>query len=226
VTKAARTLTIWSMRLVRPLIAALLALALFALPAGISAAAEIVPPGNSAASQYTEAFPTTGGERETEDHSGKAVPAKALGARNAKQLESKGKDGKAVAEFAAETAPAPVVTETSPPSSGDSQPGSGDGGGKEKDDNGAAGGGKGGNGGGGGGTGSPAAKNDGSATATIVTASVEKPSGSSGFSEVLGEATGSSSGKLGLFLPLIVIGAVIWSLFYLWRQRQQGQRVA
>ena len=213
------------MRLARPPIAALLALALFALPTGVAAAAEIVPPGNSAASQYTEAFPTTGGEKETEDHSGKAVPAKALGARNAKQLESKGKDGKAVAEFAAETAPAPVVTETSSPSSEDSQPDSGDGSNKGRDDSGAAGGGKGGNGGGGG-KGSPAAGNDGGATATIVTASVEQPSGSSGFTEVLGEATGSSSGKLGLFLPLIVIGAIVWSLFYLWRQRQQGQRVA
>lgn len=213
------------MRPPRVLTAALLALALFALPAGVSAAAEIVPPGNSAASQYTEAFPTTGGEKETEDHSGKAVPAKTLGARNAKQLESKGKDGKAVAEFAAETAPAPVVTETSAPSS-DSQPDSGDGSDKGKDDSGAAGGGKGGNGGGGDGRSSPAAVVDDGATATIVTASVEKPSGSSGFSEVLGEATGSSSGKLGLFLPLIVIGAIIWSLFYLWRQRQQGQRVA
>lgn len=212
------------MRPPRVLTAALLALALFALPAGVSVAAEIVPPGNSAASQYTEAFPTTGGEKETEDHSGKAVPAKTLGARNAKQLESKGKDGKAVAEFAAETAPAPVVSETSSPSSGDPQPDSGDGSGK-KDDSGGAAAGKGGNGGGGDGKGSPVATDDG-ASARVVTVAVEKPSGSSGLSEVLGEATGSSSGKLGWFLPLIVIGAIVWSLFYLWRQRQQAQRVA
>ncbi len=207
------------MRMARLLSGALLALALLALPAGVSAAAEIVPPGNSAASQYTEAFPTTGGERETEDHSGKAVPAKTLGARNARQLESKGKDGRAVAEFAAETAPAPAVAES--PSGGGSEPDSGEGSGKEKENGGAAGGGN-----GGGGRGSPAAANGDKSSARAVVVAVEEPSGSSGFGEVLGEATGSSSGELGLFLPLVVIAAVIWSLFYLWRQRQRGQRVA
>ncbi len=211
------------MRMARLLSGALLALALIALPATISAAAEIVPPGNSAASQYTEAFPTTGGERETEDSGkGKAVPAKTLGARNAKQLESKGKDGKAVAEFAAETAPAPVVTESP---QGGSEPDSGETGGQDNGSGGGAAGG--GNGSGGGsGQGSPSAIGDGKAVSTGFVTSLEEPSGSSGFGEVLGEATGSSSGKLGLLLPLIVIGAIVWSLFYLWRQRQQGQRVA
>jgi hypothetical protein len=37
----------------------------------------------------------------------------------------------------------------------------------------------------------------------------------------LAQATGSSSGQLGLFLPLIIIGTVIWSLNFLWRQRRQ-----
>lgn len=201
----------------RPPIAAVLAIALLAFVP--SAGAEIVPPGNSAASQYTEAFPSPGGERETEGRKqGKVVPADVLGARNSDRLESKGKEGKAVAEFAAETAPAPVsgLSEQS------GQPPSDQGGG---DDEQAGGGGA--SSGGGGGSSEPAGADSGGSASGPATGpkggggAVEQPSGSSGFSEVVGQMTGSSSGKLGLWLPLIVIGAVVWSLVYFWRQRQR-----
>jgi hypothetical protein len=206
------------MRMARLLTGALLAPLICALFAS-AAAAEIVPPGNSAASQYTEAFPTPGGERETDDREkGRAVPGKALGAGNAKRLESKGEDGKAAAEFAAETAPASAA-----PSSqdGDSGSGGGDDAGQQAGGGGATGGGGSGSGGDGAGEGSSGAANAGNVTAVAAGGAAGEPSGSSGFSEVLGSATGSSSGELGWLLPLIVIGAVVWSLIYLWRQRQR-----
>jgi len=206
------------MRIAKLLPVTVLAMALWALPAS-AGAEEIVPPGNSAASQYTEAFPTAGGEKETEDGAKKkkAVPADALGARNAHRLESKGDEGKAVAEFAAETAPVPASS--SPPSAADdSSVGNG-----SQSDSAGRGNGDGGNGSAGGGdesAGGGASTGGGSGGAGA--AAVNQPSGSSGLGEVLGQATGSSSsGSLGLLLPLIVIGAIVWSLFFIWRQKQR-----
>jgi len=44
---------------------------------------------------------------------------------------------------------------------------------------------------------------------------------SSGLSEVLGQATGSSgSGQMGLLLPLVVAATIAWSVAYLWRRRR------
>jgi len=211
------------MRMKKLFSAAVLVTALGALPAS-AAAEEIVPPGNSAASQYTEAFPTAGGEKETDDDGkGKkkpAVPADTLGARNAHRLESKGEEGKAVAEFAAETAPAPV---SSPARSGgddgsaggDAESGDpGNGKGNSGEDDGDNGNGKEGAAAGGSAAGGSSGGSGGAA--------VDQPSGSSGLGEVLGQATGSSdSGSLGLLLPLIVIGAIVWSLFFVWRQKQR-----
>lgn len=48
-----------------------------------------------------------------------------------------------------------------------------------------------------------------------------QPSASSGLSQVIAQATGSSSsGQMGLLLPLIVVAAVAWSVAYLWRRRR------
>lgn len=49
-----------------------------------------------------------------------------------------------------------------------------------------------------------------------------QPGGSSGLGEVLGQATGaSSSGQLGLLLPLAILAAVAGSLAFLWRRRRR-----
>jgi hypothetical protein len=73
-----------------------------------SAAEYLIPPSNSAATQYTEAVPTAGGHRDSEregEQRGRS-PSQVLGDRNAEKLESHGRDGRAAAEFAAETSPA------------------------------------------------------------------------------------------------------------------------
>jgi hypothetical protein len=56
----------------------------------------------------------------------------------------------------------------------------------------------------------------------VESAGAKEPHGSSGLGEVLGQATGSSSsGQLGLLLPLVVIGAIAWALAFFWRQRRR-----
>jgi hypothetical protein len=87
-------------RLIPASICLLTTLAL-ASPAG---AQEVIPPGNSAANQYTEPFPTAGGNTPTKG-TGKQSPANVLGHRNAHRLEAMGPQGRAAAEVAAATAP-------------------------------------------------------------------------------------------------------------------------
>lgn len=181
-----------------------------------AAAESLVPPGNSAASQYTETFPTSKGE---EDEQGKkksgVTPAQVLGAGKAHQLEGKGPTGKKVAEFAAETSPTTVPAavggeeaaagdgKSQAPEHGSKRGGSnGDSEQSSEGSGGAAGRPSGGGSGGSGGAGAQA-------------------SGSSGLGEVVSQATGTSSGSLGLLLPLILIAVVIWSVAYVWRNRQQ-----
>ena len=60
----------------------------------------------------------------------------------------------------------------------------------------------------------------GGATQSTNPPQAQNPSGSSGLGEVIGQATGSSSGELGLLLPLLIIAVVIWSAAYLRRQRR------
>lgn len=213
-----------------PFLAAIAAALLLAAPAGAEGEA-IVPPGNSAAAQYTEAFPTASGERDTDREQKKRSPQKVLGAKNSKQLQEKGPEGKAVADLVAETSPAPdstaaVEVETSPApssSSGKKKQGNGSGqaaqggGSKESDGGAGAAGGSGGNGPNGG-NGNAAAK-QGSAPAG------SGPEGSSGVGQVVGQATGASSGELGLFLPLILVAGLLWAVLFAWRRRE-GQRVA
>jgi hypothetical protein len=190
-----------------------------ALPAAV-AAAEIVPPGNSAVNQYTETFPTSKGEEKSElEKKTSVTPGDVLGAGKTRKLDEKGAAGKAVAQFTAETAPATGADAGSGngesngngASDGKSQ-GDGKGQGKQPSNGGKA------NNGGGnetqesstGGGGAPSAGSGGSG-----------PAGSSGVGEIASQATGTASDSVGLWLPLILIAVVIWSGFYVWRNRQQ-----
>lgn len=193
------------------------ALFAFAALSPLAAADTVVPPGNSAATQYTETFPTSGGEADVnkEIDASNLKPSKVLGKHKTRDLESQGADGKAVAEITAVTAPNPVATEDESSSTG-----SGDKSGGKKEAEPKSAGGSGGNSGGGGGTPSNKPPTGGAESSPPQSVSVTEPSGSSGLGEVLGQATGSSSGQLGLLLPLLIIGTVIWSLSYAWRQRR------
>jgi hypothetical protein len=168
------------------------------LPA--AAAAESVPAGNPAAIQYTETFPSAGGPRNAEGprKGNDREPAKVLGQHNAQNLEAQGAAGRDAARLAAETAPAPIVSGTGSASSGGSQTdGQGTGGGSK-----AHGGGNSGNAAGG-------SSNSGGGE------------GGSSLGEVLGQATGSSSGGgISPLLPLVIFATVVWSLAYLLRQRR------
>ena len=191
-------------------------LAFSALPS-VAAAESVVPPGNSAATQYTETFPTTGGNAEVNGSingggnspkGGGRSPSKVLGSHTANQLESHGQEGRTVATLATESAPE----------------GGGEGGGV----GGGSGKGGGSNGGqaakGGSGSGAPSGGSVGGAQAVSgSTLSAAAPAGSSGLSEVLSHATGSSSGEMGIFLPLVLLAAPLCALAYAWRRRQPGR---
>lgn len=183
------------------------AVAILALPQAASAA-YYVPPSNSAATQYTETFPTAGGDQDAENGATKHhhSPAKVLGSRNAQRLESQGPEGHAVAEIAAETAPAGNVVTTqateSPPGAAHHGPAK------------------------------PQAKSKPhhpQSTNTPLQPPREpqslhsaEPSGASGLGEVIAQATGSSSsGGLGLLLPLVLLGTVAWSVAYVSSKRRK-----
>jgi hypothetical protein len=195
------------------------ALFAFAALSPLAAADTVVPPGNSAATQYTETFPTSGGEADVnkEIDASNLKPTKVLGKNKTHDLESHGADGKAVAEITAVTAPNPVASEDeSPPSQTGDKKSAGK---KKADPN--PGGGSGGNSSGSGGAASNKPPTGGGAEpGAQQSVSVSEPSGSSGLGEVLGQATGSSSGQLGLLLPLLILGTVIWAINYAWRQRR------
>jgi hypothetical protein len=171
------------------------ALAVLALLPASGNAQYVVPPDNSAVNQYTETVPTAGGGHEP--GKGNRSPSKALGSRNANQLNAQGADGRAAAELAAATAPgAPAGT----PSDSVGEPG-------------------------GSGQGGPAkTKPDGAsppASATRTPAASD-PGGASGLGEVISQATGaSSSGETGVLLPIVVLAALAWSIGYFWRQRRR-----
>jgi hypothetical protein len=203
-------------------IAAAFAVAALALPAA-AAAEYYVPPANSAANQYTESVPGAGGESGGKRK--KATPGTALGAGNAKKLEAKGPAGKATAELAAETAPPQLVDhgsgggEATDKSGGDGQTGGkggSEGNGTGEGESGSAPAGSGGSNGGS--SGGNAEKGSG--------ANVQQPQGSSGFGQVFGQATGTSNGNLGLWLPLAIVLTLIGSVAYWVRMRhaQPGHR--
>ena len=187
------------------------AVAIFAFPS-VSNAEYFIPPGNSAVNQYTESVPTAGGHRDVQkDGKSKSTPAKVLGTKNAKRLQEQGEQGRKAAEVAAATAPSPVVTESTE---------------SEQED--VAAGGAGGNGSGGGGQAGGVAAGQranpvertgvGNGVAEGRGGSTEV-SGSSGLGEVLGQATGSSSGQMGLLLPLLLIAALVWAVLAFRKQR-------
>lgn len=189
--------------------------ALCALP-GTAAAAALVPPGNSAANQYTETFPTAGGNAEAKGKDkGKATPGDVLGAGNTEKLDSKGKQGRETAAVVAATAPPTATGSTATADSG--------GGSSEGGESAAGPGGK----DSGGGTGDDQAGAGGSASGgasaqTSEGTTAADADGSSGFGEVLGQATGSSSsGGIGLLLPLIVLGSVVWAVAFFLRRRRR-----
>lgn len=178
-------------------IAAAIALALASPVAAAQAAKSFVPPGNSAANQYTEPVPTAGGGKEVGEGGGKGrAPDKVLGSRNAHRLEAQGQPGREAAALAAATAPS-VIAPTDENRAGALAPPSG-------------------GAGGGGSSGKPQSQQAQGGPA-------ELPSGSSGLGEVIGQATGSSSsGQLGLLLPLAIAAAIIWALAFFWRQRREA----
>lgn len=198
------------------------AIVAFALPSA-AAAEEVVPPSNSAATQYTEAIPTAGGPKQAGKQKPKQKsPSKVLGNHTTKKLDKHGADGKAAAKIAAETAPAPVVTPTpdtsqatsdAPQPSHQSSSGHGH---KTKAQQHAQ-----------PANNAPPAHDKGGQPSTNAEApppqpQADQPSGSSGFGEVLAQATGSSSsGGMGLLLPLVILAAIAWAIAYAARQRKR-----
>jgi hypothetical protein len=187
--------------------------ALFATPALAAGVEEaVVPPSNSAATQYTEAFPTSSGDKKTDQATHHSSPDKVLGSHNTKKLEEQGPEGKAAAETAAATAPAPIETPAPAPVPKPTAHGNGNG-----------------NGGGDGNKGksSPSAprhqgKTGNSGKTVLAPAPAPEPAGSSGAGSAIGQATGlSTSGQSGILLPLVILATILWSLVYLWRQRRQ-----
>jgi hypothetical protein len=75
------------------------------------AAQPVVAPDNSAATQYTEAYPAPGGEQEAVPGASHQPPTEILGRGPARRLEAAGPDGRSAAALAAATAPNPVLVE-------------------------------------------------------------------------------------------------------------------
>lgn len=188
------------------------AMALAAMPA--SAAAEAyVPPGNSAATQYTEAVPTAGGPKTTNKprHGQSRSPDKVLGAHKTAKLDAQGPQGKAAAEVAALTAPSTVGAKAEATAASDH--------GSSGSHSGQA---------GSGGVQAGSGSSSGDLSQSVHSASPEHPAqagsgGSSAIGEVASQATGSSSsGQPGVWLPLLIAAVVIWSGAYvLQRQRKR-----
>jgi hypothetical protein len=166
-----------------------------------------VPPGNSAANQYTESLPSAGGESSGgRGHGGGGTPTpqQSLGARNAKRLEAQGPAGEATAELAAETAPpaklVQVDTGSSSPAGGQAGSGNGPNNGSGKQGN--------------------AQNESGGGSGSKENHHVNQPSGSSGIGELVSQATGSGDdGNLGLWLPLLIVATIAGSIGYRLRSR-------
>jgi hypothetical protein len=189
------------MNVLKPTIAMATLLAALALPA-LASAESVVPPGNSAATQYTETFPSAGGNIEA-NHGiggGGGSPAKHhLSPGTTHALANQGEDGRAVAALAGES---PTAT-----TGGSGSAGGGGHGSKEA------------SGGGSGGSGSGPSAGGGSGGSSSSAAA--GPAGSSGVGHVLSSATLSRSGETGIFLPLVLLAALVGSIAYAWRRRQQ-----
>jgi hypothetical protein len=212
--------------------AILISFALFALVVPASAAAQIVPPGNSAAAQYTETIPTSQGEKNAQGPKKHVNPNDVIGSKNTTKLEEQGPEGAAVAEFTAETAP--TTSSGGEESSGGNGVDNQNGGGKPENGGGAGNGAGDGKGDGAGdGKGSkpqgPGGEEGSEATGYApigngTSAGGSGPSGSSAVGEVASQATGVSSGALGLWLPIVLVAVVLWAAFMVWRRHEGSQR--
>lgn len=184
----------------------------FAAPAAAQEESETVPPDNSAATQYTEAFPTAGGNRDAYGHDRRRTPREALGARKARELERRGPAGKEVAELVAETAPAGTSYAASGAAHGDTpatapeasagrgdgpSPSGGRGTAEEQAGDGTPASGASGDGDGSGGTGAAPAAVD----------------GSSGLVSTISAALGSTDGN-GTLLPVALLLTALWAVLY------------
>lgn len=178
---------------------------LSALAAGLilpaSALAEYyVPPGNSAANQYTESLPSAGGEQGGRG-GGTVAPARSLGARNAQRLAAQGPAGEAAAEVAAETAPPASLVAAD---DGSRQPAAGARGSSPQ----------------------RGSRQQGHAQRQGADGGAglhrDQPSGSSGIGEIVAQATGASDdGNLGLWLPLAILVTLAGSIAYrLWPRHE------
>jgi hypothetical protein len=185
-------------QVIAALLAGTLAAALAPAAAG---AASLVPQENSAVSQYTEGFPTGGGEKGSSSSGDSHVtPGQAIGADNAKKLDQRGAEGRAAAEVAAATSP--LATSAGSSGGGDQR-----GVGKSR-------GGQHGNGGNGatrGGDGQKSAAEPSSAGA-----------GSGAVGTLAEAATGTDSRELGVILPLFLLAALIWGAAYAVRSRERS----
>jgi hypothetical protein len=146
-----------------------------------------------------------GGRGGHSSNGGGRSPEKVLGSDTAHKLESQGEEGQAVAELATESA---ATTAGEGGSSGGSSKSDTNGrkhpSGKAGLDDAVA------VAGAGGSASAPADTN------VVLTAA----EGSSGVDGVLSHATGSSSGEMGIFLPLLLLAVPICALIYVWRRRQ------
>lgn len=187
-----------------------------ALVPGVSASAAIVPPGNSAATQYSETVPAAGGEASpTKNGQGgktagkeSGAPESAVPATTAADLEELGPEGEAVLKLTGTGPPRKTKTGAGSPQKAKHK-------GKSKHKGAAANpdqpGGPSSGGGGPSGGGVPPATSGSSAAG-----------GSSGPGEVFGAAAGTSVGGLGFFQPLILVAVLIAAGAYLVRRRRVG----
>ncbi|HEY5053719.1 MAG TPA: hypothetical protein VII45_09955 [Solirubrobacterales bacterium] len=189
------------------LILGLLAASAVALSPSLAVAQSVVPPGNSAVTQYTETVPTAGGEASA--GKGKRSPAKVLGTDKAKQLEAQGPQGQEAATVAAATAPVVISAPESAPAGHSHAEGAKP---RDKNKNKTAGGGS---------IENPRATSP-SAGSVGGGPRLAESNGSSGLGEVVGQAVGSSSsGQSGLLLPLVVLATVFWAFAYLRRRKRR-----
>ncbi len=178
-----------------PLLAAAIWLALTASALGQEGA--VVPPENSAVTQYTEPFPTAGGETDAHERQHRNVsPDRALGPRNAQRLARHGSEGRAVAELAAETTPSAEPAAAAPEGGGAAANGSGRAGSASAENRGEPGGSR---------LGAPFDASAADAT--------------SGPGAVLSGALGAQSGSSGL-LSFLLLAAVVVALVAAIRQRR------
>lgn len=191
------------MKLLKAGLFPLVATLALALPSAALAGA-VVPPGNPAAIQYTEALPTSHGSTDAEHSKGHRPPDRALGGRNAKRLENEGKDGRETAKVAAETAP---------PTGGAQAAGSGSGPGAGSTPH-----------GGDGGKGRGSSQKGGGIEEGAPSNGSGADNGGSGLGKVAGQATGlDTSEGTGLLLPLVILAIVAWGSAYVLRRKRAAQ---